>query len=233
MIRGFYSAAAGLASRQAQLNVIANNMANVNTTGFKAQEANFSSLLYQNLNGGAGNSISVGNGVRLSDTGAVFTQGDLKRTDGELDCAIMGQGFFAIESKDDDTTTYTRDGNFKIGTEKSKSYLVNGAGDYVLDAKEKKIEITDTFDLQNVGVFTFLNPSELKLLGGNQFAVTEFSGDAESVKEPNIVTGHLENSSVQLAEEMVKMIEATKGFSFNSKIIQAADEMEKTVNQLR
>jgi flagellar basal body rod protein FlgG len=233
MIRGFYSAAAGLASRQDQLNVIANNMANVNTTGFKAQQSNFSALLYQSLNGGAGNSISVGHGSRLAHTGTVFTQGELKRTDGELDCAIIGQGFFAVESQKDEMTTYSRDGSFKIGKDGNKSYLVNSAGDYVLDAKEKKIEINDSFDLQNVGVFTFLNPGELKLLGGNQFAATELSGDAEIVKEPKMVAGHLENSSVQLAEEMVKMIEATKGFSFNSKIIQAADEMEKTVNQLR
>jgi flagellar basal body rod protein FlgG len=110
---------------------------------------------------------------------------------------------------------------------------VNGAGDYVLDAKEKKIEINESFNVQNVGVFTFANPSELKLLGGNQYAATELSGDGENLKEPTVVAGHLENSSVQLAEEMVKMIEASKGFSLNSKIIQTADEMEKTVNQLR
>lgn len=233
MIRGFYSAAAGLESRQAQLSVIANNMANTNTTGFNAQKANFSALLYQSLNGGAGNSINVGHGSRLSDTGIAFKQGDLIRTDGDLDCAITGQGFFAVESKKDQTTTYTRDGSFRIGNEKSKSFLVNGAGDYVLDAKEKKIEINESFNVQNVGVFTFANPSELKLLGGNQYAATELSGDAENLKEPTVVAGHLENSSVQLAEEMVKMIEASKGFSLNSKIIQTADEMEKTVNQLR
>lgn len=233
MIRGFYSAAAGLESRQAQLNVIANNIANINTTGFKPQAATFSSLMYQSMNGGARSFISVGHGVRLADTSSVFAQGDLKHTDGELDCAVMGPGFFAMESKKDKTITYTRDGCFKVRQEASKSFLVNGVGDYVLDEKKSKIEITDAFDVQKIGVFTFSNPSGLKLLGGNQFISTDLSGKAENVKEPKTVVGHLENSGVQLAEEMVRMIEATKGFSFNSKIIQAADEMEKTINQLR
>ena len=233
MIRGFYSAAAGLISRQSQLNVIANNVANVNTVGYKAQQATFSSLLSQNLEGGGGSSVNVGSGARLSGPETVFAQGDLMRTEGDLDCALAGEGFFAAESKDGDTITYSRDGSFRIGKDGNKSYLTNAAGDYILDGKEKKIEITESFTLESVGVFTFLNPGGLKRMGGNQYGATEISGDAEAVKEPALVAGHLENSSVKMAEEMVRMIEATKGFSFNSKIIQTADEMEKIVNQLR
>lgn len=233
MIRGFYSAASSLVSQQTNLNTIANNIANISTTGFKPQQAAFSSLLFENLNGGAGNFISSGHGVKVQKTGIDFTQGDLKFTDMPMDCAILGSGFFAIEDSEEGTITYTRDGSFNIRVDNSKSYLVNTAGNYVLDSGEKKIELKDGFNSSKIGVFVFENPYGLELLGGNQFKATDASGEAEAMKLPNVKVGYLESSGVQIAEEMVKMIEASKGFSFGSRIVQAADEMEKTINQLR
>ena len=232
MIRGFYSAASGLVSQQAHLNVIANNVANVNTTGFKPQQAGFTSLLYKNINGGAGNQISCGHGAKLDKTGIDFIQGDLKPTNMKYDFALLGPGFFAVEGKNG-KVTYTRDGSFDISVEGKRSYLVNRAGAYVLDSRERKIEINESFDSAQIGVFNFTNIYGLELLGGNQFAATECSGKVELVNKPNIKVGFLENSSTQVSKEMVKMIEATKSFSFSSRIVQAADEMEKTVNQLR
>ncbi|MDD4565406.1 MAG: flagellar hook-basal body protein [Eubacteriales bacterium] len=250
MIRGFYTGASSLVSQQVNLNTIANNIANAGTTGFKPQQAAFSSLMYQSINGGGGegNTIQAGHGVKIQKTGIDFNQGDLNRTDITTDCAILGEGFFAIEDREDGTITYTRDGCFKFSVDGSDAYLVNSAGNYVLDEDENWIEVQDIktvvdsngtitteggFDAEQIGIFIFTNKYGLELAGGNQFRTTEASGESEALEKPDIMTGYLENSRVQLAQEMVKMIEASKGFSFGSKIVQTADEMEKIINQLR
>lgn len=224
-----------MVSQQTNLNTIANNMANTSTTAYKPQQVAFSALMYQNIygGGGEGNYISGGHGVRVQKTGIDFTQGDLKSTDMPMDCAILGEGFFAIENREDGTITYSRDGSFELSVDDSETYLVNSAGNYVLDADEERIEIEDGFDSAKVGVYRFPNQYGLELAGGNQYKATEISGEAEAVEEPTIKTGYLENSRVQIAQEMVKMIEASKGFSFGSRIVQTADEMEKVINQLR
>lgn len=233
MIRGFYTATSGLISQQTNLNVIANNMANTNTIGFKPQHADFSSLIHEKINGGAANAISGGHGVKVEKTDIDFTQGGLNKTDMPYDYAIIGDGFFALENEENGEISYTRDGSFQIIADGKKSYLGDGAGNYVLDSKEKKIGITDTYDYRRIGVFEFQNLYGLSQAGGNRFNATELSGEAEAVKEPEVKQGFLENSAVQVSIELVKMIEASKSFSFNSKIVQTADEMEKTINQLR
>ncbi|HWQ78026.1 MAG TPA: flagellar hook-basal body protein [Anaerovoracaceae bacterium] len=245
MIRGFYAGASAMISQQTSLNTIANNMANVSTTAFKPQQTAFSALMYQNVygGGGEGNYITNGNGVRVQKTGTDFTQGELQNTNMPMDCAILGEGFFAVENGEDGTVTYTRDGSFRQSVDGSETWLVNGAGNYVLDADGDRIEITATtdengdvtggFDPTAVGVYRFANQYGLELAGGNQYRATELSGEAEAVEEPDLKAGYLESSRVQTAQEMVKMIEASKGFSFGSKIVQTADEMEKVINQLR
>ena len=128
----------------------------------------------------------------------------------------------------------------------SNTYLADSAGNYVLDAEGERIEVagvttdasgnvtsTGGFDSTKVGVYKFANQYGLELMGGNHYKATEISGEGEAVEEPTVKVGYLENSRVQLAQEMVKMIEASKGFSFGSKVVQTADEMEKIINQLR
>jgi len=248
MIRGFYSGLSCLLSQQNNLNTIANNLANVSTTAFKPQNTEFASLMYQNINGGDGNFISIGNGVRVQETGTDFTQGDLKSTGMEMDCTILGDGFFATEDRNDGTITYTRDGSFKVSTDDSQTYLVNGAGNYVLGADGERIEVsaaatttdsngntttTGGFDSSKIGVFTFTNNYGLELAGGGPYKATEASGADEALEKPAIKVGFLESSGVELSQEMVKMIEASKAFSLGSKVVQTADDMEKVINQLR
>jgi len=233
MIRGFYSGASSLITQQTNMNIIANNVANINTTAFKPQKVAFTSLLFERLNGGAGNDICNGHGVKVQKTGIDFTQGDLIKTDMPLDFAIVGDGFFAIEDRDSGAITYTRDGSFGISSDDSEKNLVNSAGNYVLDADENKIELNEEFSYEKIGVFSFQNPYGLELSGGKKYKATEAFGEAEERETPSIKACFLEGSGVDISEEMVKMIEASKGFSFGSRIVQAADEMEKIINQLR
>lgn len=233
MIRGFYASASGLVSQQANMNIIANNLANTSTTAFKPQQASFSALMYENVNGGAGNEVQMGHGARVQNAAIDFAQGELKKTDLPMDCAIIGEGFFALKAKEDGSTTYTRDGKFQVSVEGSTSFLVNGGGDYVLDDKGQKIDLKEGFDKSKLGVYNFDNKYGLSPIGSGQYKETESSGKATALEASSIQTGYLESSGVQVAEEMVRMIEASKGFSFNAKLIQAADEMEKIINQLR
>ncbi len=156
----------------------------------------------------------------------------------------MGEGFFAVENREDGTVTYTRDGSFQLSVDGSETWLVNSAGNYVLDGDGERIQITEVttdaagnvtggFDPAVVGVYRFANQYGLELAGGNQYRATELSGEGEAVEEPEVKSGYLEGSRVQIAQEMVKMIEASKGFSLGSKVVQTADEMEKVINQLR
>lgn len=252
MIRGFYSSASGLRSQQSKMDVIANNISNISTTAFKPQQSKFSTLYLENLNGAGANDSQVSYGTKIEKSGIDFTQGELNKTDMPLDFAISGDGFFSVKGKADGPDTYTRDGSFQVSVEGTTSYLVNGRGDYILDETGNKIEFkakntvekTDEngiktqveeggLDVSKIGVFTFANKFGLDPIGGNQYKETEVSGKAAVLKTANVKTGYLENSAVEISTEMVKMMEASKGFSFNAKLIQTADEMEKTINQLR
>lgn len=234
MIKGFYTARSGMMSMQNALNVTSNNVANINTTGFKPQVTAFASLLYQNINGGAGNMISTGSGSKIEKIGINFTQGELEPTGREMDCAIDGKGFFAVRNRETNTVSYTRDGIFHISVEGDRNILVDAVGNYVLGKDGNPIDITDTgFKSNLVGVFSFSNPYGLELLGGNQFSQTNVSGPAQVDNESILRTGYIESSSSDSATEMVKVLEANSAFSFNSRVLQSTDEMEKVVNQLR
>lgn len=233
MIRGFYASKLGMIAQQNSLNTIANNVSNINTVGFKPQVTAFSSLLYENIDGGAGTEISTGHGAKVQKIGIDFTQGFLQTTGRTMDCAIEGAGFFAIQNRETNTTTYTRDGVFHISVEGDQSFLVDNRGNYVLGQDNNPINITDGFNADSLGVFSFANPYGLTLLGNNQFAVSDLSGQPEADELSVVRTGYLESSATDSATEMVKMLEANRAFSFNSRIAQSTDDMEKTVNQLR
>lgn len=232
MIRGFHSAGLGMLGHQNYLNNIANNIANINTTAFKPQQTEFASLLYENINGGSGTMNSTGHGSKVEQSGTDFTQGTLEKTDAPLDCAIDGEGFFAVQTPNSDIK-YTRDGAFHKSVEGDRQYLVNSHGNYVLGTDGNRLDITQGFDSKNLGVFTFSNPYGLQPSGGNLYSATDQSGQGTVYEEGSIRTGYLESSATDLSKEMVKMIEASRGFSFNAKMLQATDEMEKTINQLR
>ncbi len=241
MIRGFYSARLGINAQQEHLNVIANNMANLNTVGFKGSRVSFADLMYQNLNRNtAENAVMVGHGVKINKTDLSMEQGALDPTGYHLDYAITQEGqFFAVRDAAGDVY-YTRAGNFILSLgDDDEYYLAAGNGDRILspDLEDIAIEMDDegkfVVERDSIGVFAFHNPYGLNSVGDNRFMPTDISGEAVVVEEPQIMAGYLEGSAVEVAAEMVKMIEASRAFSFNSRMVQVADEVEQTINNLR
>jgi len=261
MIRGLYTAATGMNSMQHQIDVTSNNIANVNTTGFKQDRAEFQDLMYETLNYSAGQTsqtttnptgIDVGLGVRISGIQKNFNEGDLKLTSNPLDLAIEGKGFFQITMPSGETT-YTRNGAFKLNTEGT---IVNGNG-YPLSpqivvpdnvtklsiGKDGIVTATDpaTGDVVNLGqieIADFINPAGLTPLGESLFMESEASGavltgNPTTNQFGNMRQGMIELSNVKLVNEMVDLITAQRAYEANSKAITTTDSMLDTVNRLK
>ena len=260
MLPALYSSATGMESQQLNLDVIANNLANVNTTGFKKSKIEFQDLLYQSTRSagaaqGAGNvlptGLQIGHGSRAVATSRIFTTGDLSNTGEDLDMAISGDGFFEVELPDG-TTAFTRDGAMKRASDGrivTSDGLVVRSGFTTIPAGTTNIDIAPTGEItvftaagpQELGriqLTRFNNPSGLEALGGNLYKETPASGNAETgaPKEDGygeIAQGYLELSNVKVVEEMVKLIMAQRAYEVNSKALQAADEMMQQSNNLR
>jgi flagellar basal-body rod protein FlgG len=261
MIRGLYTASTGMNAQQYQLDVISNNIANVNTTGFKQDRAEFQDLMYETLNYTAGSTsdatlnptgIDVGLGVRISGIQKSFLSGDLKETGNDLDIAIEGKGFFKVTLPDGETA-YTKNGSFKLDEEGN---IVNGQG-YLLDPQiVLPTNITDisisstglitgknpttgaTEEFGQITIADFINPAGLNPLGGTLFQETEASGaplDANPGTDQfgSLRQGMIETSNVKLVNEMVDLITAQRAYEANSKTIMTADRMLETVGRLK
>ncbi len=254
-----YSAATGMEAQQLNLNTIANNLANVNTPGFKRSTIQFQDLLYQKpKNAGAENGggnvvptgIEVGNGSRVAATSKVFTQGQLTNTGERLDLALQGDGFFEVQ-RPDGTTAYTRDGSFKLN---ASGQVVNTDGMPILSGFQNVPAGTTAITVSESGEVTyqsasgsqsfrltvtrFANPAGLESLGGNLYAASGSSGTAESGQPgeagyARVMQGYVETSNVNIVEEMVNLIVAQRAYEVNSKSIQTSDEMLQNVNQLK
>jgi len=256
MIRGLYTAATGMNAQQHQIDVTSNNIANVNTTAFKQDRAEFQDLMYQSLNFTAGatsesttnpTGIDVGLGVRIAGIQKNFLQGSLKQTGNPLDLAIEGNGFFEITLPNGDTA-YSRNGAFKVDSEGT---LVNGQGfplaqGITLETGAKDISISEngliSYTLKGtltkagpIQLFNFINPAGLSPQGNSLFSATNNSGDPVEVENNRIKLrqGMLESSNVKLVNEMVDLITAQRAYEANSKSISTTDQMLTQVNQLK
>lgn len=233
----FYTGAAGLIAQQERLNVIGHNIANVNTYGYKAQTTSFQSLLNSEMYVNTDNLAFTGHGVRILGTGIQVGSAALIQTGGETDFAIGGNGWFAVESGGQ--TQYTREGTFSLSEDGSKSYLVTSDGGFVLDAKGRKIAVEKESNqlalAEKIGVFNFSNSGALQPVTNNRFLATALSGTAETAKqgEYQVLPGCLEQSGVSLTDEMANMIMAQRAYQLSARVVQAADEIEQTVNSLR
>ena len=262
MMRSLWSAASGMVAQQKQMDIVAHNLANVNTYGNKKVRAEFEDLIYQTMRDAGGNSgegtqypeaLQIGLGTRLSATNRIFTQGPLQTTDNPTDLGIQGEGFFQIQMPDG-TTAYTRDGSFKIDADRrlvtSNGYLLvpnitldeNASIDTLVVSPDGRVSDTPAGGRQTeIGTITlvrFTNPQGLYAYGQNLFLETEASGAAIE-SEPGqggtgvITQNTLEMSGVQIVEEMVNMIVSQRAYESNSKAITTSDSMLEIANALK
>ncbi|MEG0894255.1 MAG: flagellar hook-basal body protein [Oscillospiraceae bacterium] len=237
MIDSFYTGSTGLIQIQKGMDILANNIANIQTVGFKKMESSFSDLVYTNIHKPKENeeqdtNLKLGHGAKLKKADVLHTQGIVNATGRTLDFIIQGDGFFAVEGAED--IKYTRNGNFHISVEDEEKYLVNSDGLYVLDGDGERIVVPeDESEPLNVGVYQFLNNDGLKIEAGTLFNQTEISGEAEYNPEVQVKCGYLENSNVDMSKAMVDMINIQRAFQFNSRMVQTSDEIMQLVNSLR
>lgn len=245
MINAFYTGVSGMIAFQEHMNNTAHNIANVSTKGYKAGRSTFSDLIYSNMDVKTDGQKLAGHGVKNGGTDLMMQAGTLTMTGELLDFAIVGDGFFALENTDG-ALKYTRNGNFNISVEGRNNYLVSRLdGSYVLDANEQRIDVpvdeSGSFDTaaveKKLGVFNFENPWGLRREDGASFSETDVSGEPVTLNgtysDYEIRGMTLENSSVDLANEMLEVIQAQRAFQMSSRIVQTADQMEDTVNNLR
>jgi flagellar basal-body rod protein FlgG len=261
MIRALQTSATGMTAQQMNIDNIANNLANVNTAGFKRSTMNFQDLIYQKLaQAGAPaaegiqlpTGMEVGLGIRPISTHKAYSQGVLMQTENPLDIAIEGEGFFQV-SMPDGTIAYTRDGSFKIDSEGNMvtsngfrlepsitipqgssaiSIGMNGIVSVMTPGQSEPQEV-GRIELAN-----FINPAGLENLGKNLLRETAASG-APTVGTPGeggfggLASGFLEASNVDVVKEMVEMIRAQRAYQINSRVIRGADEMLQTVADIK
>jgi flagellar basal-body rod protein FlgG len=261
MIRALYSAASGMTAQQMNVDNIAHNLANANTSGFKARRAQFQDLIYQTVvqPGSASGQqttvptgLQVGLGTRTSSNEILFTQGSFAQTDNPLDMVIQGKGFFQIRRASGELA-YTRSGAFHLDKDGN---MVTQDGNplepqITIPSAALQISIgadgTVSYTLPNqaaaqqagqIQLATFVNPAGLNSVGGNLYMPTDSSGDP-TVGTPggqeglgSIMQGYTEQSNVSVVEEFINLIVAQRGYEANSKVVKAADDMYQQVNNL-
>lgn len=260
LIRSLWISKTGLDAQQTQMDVIANNLANVSTNGFKRSRAVFEDLIYQTLRQPGGQSsqqtqlpsgLQIGTGVRPVATERVFTQGNLQQTGNWKDVAIQGQGFFQV-LRPDGSIAYTRDGSFQIDVE---GQLVTSSGYHIEPAisippnaqsvtigRDGVVTITqpDSPAPAQVGTLqlaTFINPVGLQSVGENLYVETGASG-TPNINTPGtdgtglLTQGYVETSNVNVVEELVNMIQTQRAYEINSKAVQTSDQMLQRLSQM-
>jgi flagellar basal-body rod protein FlgG len=261
MIRALHTSASGMAAQESNVNTISNNIANVNTTGFKKARTEFDDLLYETVQeAGAKSSANteynvghqVGSGAKVSATRKIHSQGSPQMTNNPYDLMVNGEGFMGIVSPNGEMK-YTRDGSFNVD---AQGTLVTRAGHKVfpginvppnvmrLNISEDGLveaftrESVEPIQLGSIPVFTFVNPVGLRSDGGNMLAATTGSGQAIQNKPGEngsgiLMQGAIESSNVNVMNEMTDLIKAQRAYEMNSKVMGVADQMLQTVNNVR
>lgn len=261
MIRALNSAGSGMTAQQMAIDNIANNLANANTTGFKARRTQFQDLLYQSfLQPGAAagsqtvvpSGLQLGLGTRPAANSVVFSQGNFTETDNPLDLVIQGKGFFQIQ-RPDGSIAYTRSGNFQLDKDGN---VVTAMGDPLqpqinIPAQAQSITIAPDGTVSytqpgqtaatvagQIQLANFTNPGGLNSIGNGLFTPTDASGDPV-IGNPGgqdglgtLQQGYLESSNVSIVEEFINMITAQRAYEANTKVVKAADEMYQEVNNV-
>jgi flagellar basal-body rod protein FlgG len=262
MLRSLYTAATGMEAQQTKMDVIAHNLANTNTTGFKKSRAEFEDLLSDTIRssgppsaaggGGQPSALQVGLGVRTVSTTKSFQPGDMINSNNPLDLAIEGQGFFRIQRANGEFA-YTRAGNFRVD---ATGRICTQSGEVVepgITVPQETTALTinpdgkvlakvpgrdEPSELGTIELTMFANPGGLESLGGNLMVATAASGEPINVKPGEqaagaLSQGFLEGANVKAVEEMIDMISTQRAYEMNSKVIQSADQMLQKLTSLR
>lgn len=247
MNQSFYTAALGAREQQRRLNVQGNNIANVNNHGFKAERADFAALMYRDVAGIDGARLPMGSGALVVQTSTNHAGGAYADTGRSLDYAIEGEGFFALADPATGETSFTRTGafvlsEFQVPTEETDENgalvletvyrLADADGRFVLSRQGGVIDVEDPDAQLPIGVFDYVNYNGMERTGGNRFLPTEKNGQLR-LGTGTVRQGMLETSNVDLAEELVKVIESQRTYSMALKMVQTSDEVETTINGLR
>lgn len=258
MMNSLYIGATGMHAQQQNVDSIANNLANVNTTGFKKNRVTFTDAFYK-VTGlsapqaeGIADPVVVGMGTLVSNNSKSFAPGEIKQTNGALDIAIRGNGFIEVQLPDG-SSAYTRHGALQVNKDgllgtsegyalKQQIHIPTEALEVIIDnvghISARMQDEKSLVELGQIELTTFANPEGLDPVGENLFTVSQRSG-ATVVAKPgedglgSIAQGYLESSNVQLAEEMVNLVLAQRAYELNAKVIQASDEMLSISNNLR
>lgn len=258
MLKAFSTAATGMDAQQTMVDSIANNLANINTNGFKRSQVNFQDLLYLKIRDAgrevasgvtAPSGLEIGSGVRMASTNKVFTLGEFQGTGRDEDIAIQGDGFLEVTMPNGDKR-YTRDGSLQRD---SNGQLVNASGYAIspgitISAEATSVDIGGdgtvselvngvSSTIGNLELYRFTNPAGLSSEGGNLYRATEASGTATSGTAGengfgSILSKYLEKSNVQMVNELVNLITAQRGYEINSRTIRVGDNMLRKLNQL-
>jgi flagellar basal-body rod protein FlgG len=259
MLRAFSTAATGMTAQQMMVDMIANNLANINTTGFKRSQINFQDLLYVEMQPEgtevasgikSPSGLEIGSGVRAASNVKVFSLGELQSTSNPLDIAIAGDGFLQVVMPNGDIK-YTRDGVLQINANgqlvTTNGYAIEPSISVPIDAasisieKDGGVNITDSSGTQsvvgNIQLARFPNPSGLSSEGDNLYAQTEASGTPTTGTPGEngfgtIQSQFLEKSNVQMVTELVNLITAQRAYEINSRAIRAGDDMLRTANDV-
>lgn len=258
MLRGMWSGASGMAAQRLTIDVIANNLANVNTVGFKKSRTDFQDLMYQTISQAGSRTstggqvpvgIQIGMGTMPVGVHKIFMQGEFNETKNELDLAVEGRGFYKVISNEEEL--YTRAGNFKLDADRN---IVTPNGDKLqpeMTIPENTVNIdievdgtVTVFDHEGTGtslgaieLYSFPNPAGLFSRGHNLYRATDASGEAVAGTPGSdglgtIIQGFIEISNVDVVQEMVQMIMAQRAYEMNSKVIKTADNMMSIVNSI-
>ncbi len=256
MLQSLYSAATAVKSQQTNIDTIANNLANVNTEGFKKSRMDFKDALYERMLSPTDNSpqmnLQRGAGAIISQTKRVFDQGAFRETGRMMDFAIEGDAFFQV-SLPDGTTAYTRDGNFSFSIEQGGNFLVNASGNYILNAEGGRISVPNDmseFSIDQAGniayksgeqsvqagkiaLSAFPNKAGLLQVSENNYLPSANSGAPIAPEGATVTQGKLEMSNVNMAEEMTRMVRSQRAFQLASRAISVTDQMASAANTIR
>jgi flagellar basal-body rod protein FlgG len=243
MLEGLYSAAAGMAAQQKRLDAVSNDLANVNTAGYKQLRVGFHDLLYQDTGRGTAAGINVGAGAAAVDAGRKMTQGVLRRTDTPTDVAIQGSGFFRVRDANGQLAL-TRDGSFHVTAQgelvTSRGYRLEPRVTVPAGTNDQDISIgrDGTLSVNNrtiarLQVVDVRSPAGLESAGDNLYRPTATSGQPAPARDATVEQGVLEASNVEISDAMVDMMDAQRSFQLASRAIHMQDQMAEIANRIK